>query len=235
MKLVRVKIFTKLDLKNGFHNIRMKKGEEWKTAFNTREGLYEYQVMPFGLANAPATFQTVINNILKEYLDDFIMAYLDDILIYSETVEEHQRHVEIVLGKLQENNLRLSIKKCTFSVKKVKFLGFIITPGCIEMDPEKIKAVQEWPTPTKVKEDQAFLGLAGFYQKMIKNYSKIILPLFELLKKKVNWNWTKECERAFENYKKAFTTGPILRSYDPQRESIVEINASDGAIGGCLT
>ena len=127
--------------------------------------------MPFGLANAPATFQKFINNIIKEYLDDFVMTYLDDILIYSETVEENQQHVEMVLGKLQENNLRLSLKKCTFSVKKVKFLRFIITPGCIEIDPEKIKAVQEWPTPTKEKEAQAFLGLAGFYQKMIKKYS----------------------------------------------------------------
>jgi len=149
--------FTKMDLRGAYNLVRMKEGEEWKTAFRTKYGLYEYLVMPFGLTNAPATFQAFINNVLREYLDEFVVVYLDDILIYSRTLDEHRQHVHAVLKKLAAADLRVSPDKSDFHKQEVEFLGFVIRPNEIKMDDEKVKSIHEWPEPKNVKEIQSFL------------------------------------------------------------------------------
>ncbi|GKU09172.1 unnamed protein product, partial [Fusarium langsethiae] len=176
-------VFTALDLKGAYNLIRIKKGDEWKTAFRTKFGLFEYLVMPFGLTNAPATFQRMINNVLRQYLDVFVVCYLDDILIFSDNEEEHREHVHKVLKALQDANLLVEPEKSHFHVTEVDFLGHTISPGEIRMDRKKIAAVRDWPVPTTVKEVQSFLGFANYYRRFIRDFSKIANPLTELTKK----------------------------------------------------
>ncbi|KAI3376076.1 hypothetical protein L3Q82_016603 [Scortum barcoo] len=170
-------IFSKLDLRNAYHLVRIREGDEWKTAFNTPLGHFEYQVMPFGLTNAPAVFQAMINDVLRDMLNRFIFVYLDDILIFSRSLPEHTQHVRQVLQRLLENQLFVKAEKCEFHVSKVSFLGFIIAPGQLHPDPSKIKAVENWPTPSTRKKLQQFLGFANFYRRFIRNYSKFIVEV----------------------------------------------------------
>ena len=227
-------IYTKMDLRGAFNLIRIKEGEEWKTAFRTRYGHYEYCVMPFGLTNAPATFQRMINNVLREYLDVFVIVYLDDILVYSKNVKDHVTHVRKVLQKLQEHHLQVDPEKCVFHTKKVEFLGYIITTEGVEMSKEKVKAVLDWPTPTSVKTVQSFLGFANYYRKFIKGYGGVAAPLTELTKKDQEFEWTEKAQHAFDTLKKQFTEEPVLRSFNPNKEIVLETDASDYAIGACL-
>jgi hypothetical protein len=168
-----------------FHKIRIAKGQEWMTAFHTRYGLFEWLVTPFGLANAPSTFQKYINWTLQEYLDEFCSAYLDNVLIYTDgDLYQHRKHVQMVLNKLEKAGLYLDIKKCKFKCKETKYLGFIIQAGKgIKMDLEKVKAIKEWETPTTIKGVRGFLGFANFYQRFIPNFSGIVRPLNNLTKK----------------------------------------------------
>jgi hypothetical protein len=152
-------IFTKLDMRGAYNLIRIAKGEEWKTAFRTRYGHFEYKVMPFGLSNAPATFQAFVNDVLREFLDDFVVVYLDDILIFSPSMVTHVEHVRAVLNKLMDAKLSLKLEKCAFSVPQVQFLGFVVSKDGIAMDPEKIAAISEWPTPKNTRDIQVFLVL----------------------------------------------------------------------------
>ena len=177
--------------------IRIKAGEEWKTAFRTRYGLFEYQVMPFGLTNAPASMQRLMNDALHEYLDVFVIIYLDDILIYSTSKGEHRKHVKLVMEKLKKYSLLLKPEKCEFHKEQVEFLGYIIGTHGIKMDQVKVKAVLEWPTPTTVKEVQAFIGFANFYRRFIAGYSKVAQPLTELTRKDLTFEWTSMAEIAF--------------------------------------
>ncbi len=235
-RLQGAKIFTKFDIPGAYNRIRMKQGEEWKTAFGTRFGHYEYLVMPFGLTNAPATFQSFINNVLRKYLDVFVVVYLDDILVYSKTEEEHIEHVKKVLQALQEANLRVKLDKTQFHVQEVEFLGFIVTSEGMKMDKAKVESVTSWPAPTSVKEVQSFLGFANYYRKFIKDYSKIAAPMTELTKgEKSMFSWTNQAQIAFEELKQRFTTAPILTSFDPSIRREVETDASDGAIGAVLS
>lgn len=227
--------FTKFDIPAAYNRIRMKHGEEWKTAFRTRFGHYEYLVMPFGLTNAPATFQAFINNVLRQHLDVFVTVYLDDILVYSKTKEEHVKHVRLVLKALQQARLRLKPKKCEFHVQEVQFLGYIITRNGLKMDQSKVTAVTSWPTPTSVKEVQSFLGFANFYRRFINGYSRITTPLTSMTKKDQGFEWTKEANDAFEELKQRFTTQPVLAMFDPEKPITVETDASDAAIGACLS
>jgi hypothetical protein len=227
-------IFTKLDLRGAYALVRIKAGEEWKTAFRTRYGLYEYQVMPFGLTNAPASFQRLMNDTLHEYLDVFTVVYLDDILVYSKSREEHVRHVKLVLEKLKKNNLLLKPEKCDFHKQEVEFLGHLVGVDGVRMDPRKIDAVTNWPEPTTVKEVQAFLGFANFYRRFIAGYSKIAQPLTELTRKDLTFKWTNEADVAFRDLKRKFTEAPILATFDPQKKIVLETDSSDFAIGACL-
>jgi hypothetical protein len=224
-------IFTKLDMRGAYNLIRIAEGHEWKTAFRTRYGHFEYRVMPFGLSNAPATFQSFVNGILREYLDRFVVVYLDDILIYSSSPDLHIAHVKAVLEKLMEAQLSLKLEKCEFSVRQVQFLGFVISPQGIEMDPEKISAVLLWPKPQNARDIQVFLGLANFYRRFIKNFSKIAQPLTAMLKKNATFHWNADTDIAFLRIKEQMVMGPVLRHYDSNKPCIIETDASDFALG----
>ncbi|UPX11405.1 uncharacterized protein EKO05_0002011 [Ascochyta rabiei] len=162
-QLSKAKVFTKLDLRDAYHRLQIKEGDEWKTAFKTRYSHFEYLVMPFGLANAPATFQSYIHRALEGLLDRICVVYLDDILIYSQNEEDHDKHVEEVLDRLVEWGMFAKASKCVFSSKSVEFLGFVITPDGVVMDPERVCTITEWPKPSSYKDIQVFLGFANFY------------------------------------------------------------------------
>ena len=234
-RLSKAQVFTALDLRGAYNLIRMMKGEEWKTAFRTRYGHYEYKVMPFGLTNAPATCQQMINDALRDLLDVTVVAYLDDILVYSEDPAKHEEHVKQVLERLAKYNLRLKPEKCEWSKEEVKFLGFMIGRNSIRIDPDKLRAVHEWKTPTNVKEVQSFLGFVNYNRKFIKHFSQIGAPLHNLTRKDKPYEWTEKCEQAFQKLKQACISEPVLRMFDPKKPIRIETDASDLAIGGCLT
>ncbi|XP_051727379.1 differentially expressed in FDCP 8 homolog isoform X1 [Ctenopharyngodon idella] len=235
-QLREAKIYTKLDLKSAYNLIRIKEGDEWKTAFLTTSGHYEYQVMPYGLANAPAVFQSFINKIFKDILNKYVVAYIDDILIYSKSEEEHKGHVRTVLTRLLENQLYVKAEKCEFHVQRTSFLGYNVSHQGVEMDNSKITAVTEWPQPTTVKELQRFLGFANFYRRFICNYSITAAPIASLLKGKPSkLKWTDHATQAFTNLKHRFTTAPILKHPDPNLPFVLEVDASDCGIGAVLS
>jgi len=239
MRLSKAKYFTTLDIRRAYNLVRMAEGEEWKMAFRTRYGLFESLVMPFGLMNAPSDFQALINDVLRTYLDDFCTAFLDDIFIYSNTLEEHKEQVYKVLKALSDAGLHLKPEKCHFHKQEVKYLGFIITTNGIRMDPEKVSCVLGWETPKTVTDVQCFLGFANFYRRFIKDYSKVVAPLTKMTKKEggkyVPFLWGQEQQADFDLLKKAFTSAPILRHFDYDREIIVETDASDYVSAGILS
>lgn len=229
------KIFTKLDLRGAYNLVRIRSGDEWKTAFRSRYGHYEYLVMPFGLCNAPATFQHLINDIFRDLLDQFVVIYLDDILIFSNSMEEHQRHVILILERLRKNRLYIKIEKCEFHQIEIQFLGYVISPNGLQMDSSKIKAIVDWPTPRSIKDVQRFIGFANFYRRFIKNFSEIITPITQLTKKKNAFVWSPQAQESFCLLKSKFTTAPVLVHPDPELAFIVEVDASDNAIGAILS
>ena len=235
MQIAKAKIFTKLDIRGAYNLIRMKKGEEWKTAFRTRYGLYESKFMPFGLTNAPATFQAYINKTLRPGLDRFCTAYLDDILIYSETTEEHVEHVRWVLKALQEAELEVKPQKCEFHVNQVEYLGFIITTNRIRMDNAKVETIIAWPIPDRVRDVRAFLGFGNFYRRFIRAFSRLAQPLTALTKKGQPFVWTSECQSAFDKMKTAFTTAPVLTHFDFEKDVVIETDASDFVSAGIMS
>ena len=232
----RAKWYTKLDVIAAFHKIRIADGDEWKTAFRTRYGLFEWLVTPFGLANAPSTFQKYINWALRDYLDVFCSAYIDDILIYSSgTRAQHQDHVRKVLQRMREAGLQVDIDKCEFEVKATKYLGFIVeAERGVRMDPAKVQAILGWEAPKSVKGVQSFIGFANFYRRFIKEFSQIILPMMKLVRKDTVFQWNDEADQAFARLKEMFTSAPILVLFDHERETIVEADASEWCVGGTL-
>jgi hypothetical protein len=231
----KARIFTKIDLRGAYNLVRIKEGDEWKTAFRCRFGHFEYRVMPFGLTNAPAVFQNLMNEIFFDYLDLFCVIYLDDILIYSESEEQHIEHVSKVFQRLQDNLLYVKLEKCAFSVSSVDFLGYIISDSGIGVDPKKIESISSWPVPNSIKALQSFLGFANFYRMFLPHYSKTVGPMLQLLKKDQKFQWNKECQTSFDKLKSEFSTAPILRHADTSKPFIVEADASDFAIGGILS
>jgi hypothetical protein len=227
--------FTRLDLRSAFNLIRIKAGDEWKTAFRTRYGLFEFLVMPFGLTNAPASCQQFVNDTLREYLDIFCAVYIDDILIYSKSRKEHKEHVRKILAKLEEAGLYVKAEKCEFSVSQTSFLGFIVGADGISMDPAKIQATREWEAPKNVRDVQCFLGFANFYRRFIHKYSQKCELLYSLTRKDNAFSWTPEHTRIFDTLKEAFCTAPILRHFNPALETLVESDASDFAAAGVLS
>ncbi|KAL5775964.1 hypothetical protein ACOSP7_013524 [Xanthoceras sorbifolium] len=233
-QLGRARYFTKLDLRSGYYQVRIAEGDEAKTTCVTRYGAYEFLVMPFGLTNAPATFCTLMNKIFHPYLDRFVVVYLDDIVVYSNTLEEHAQHLQAVFKVLRENELYVKKEKCSFAQLEVYFLGHKIKDGVLMMDEAKIKAICEWDPPTKVPELRSFLGLVNYYRRFIKGYSARAAPLTDLLKKNKAWEWSSECQEAFEGLKKAVTEEPVLSLPDHSKPYEVQTDASDFAIGGVL-
>jgi len=231
----KARIYTKIDLRHAYHLVRISEGDEWKTAFRTRYGSYEWLVMPFGLTNAPAAFQRFINDIFADMLDVCVVVYLDDILIYSDDPDIHRTHVTEVLRRLRANGLYAAEKKCFFHQEKVEFLGFMLSPEGLSMDEAKVKVIQDWPVPRKVRDVQSFLGFANFYRRFILDYSKITVPLTRLTRKGIPWSWTDSCQQAFETLKKAFTTAPILTHWNPDAPIVVETDASDYALAAIIS
>lgn len=232
----QAKWFTKLDVIAAFHKIRIAEGQEWMTAFRTRYGLFEWMVTPFGLANAPSTFQRYINWALRDYLDEFCSAYVDDILIYTDgPLEMHRGHVRRVLQRLRDTGLQIDIDKCEFEVQSTKYLGFIVEAGKgMRMDPAKVEAIIQWEPPTSVKSVQSFLGFANFYRTFIKGFSKLTAPLTALVRKDQTFHWTADADKAFEKLKQMFVSAPLLVRFDHERETIVETDASGWCVGGIL-
>uniref|UniRef100_A0A8C6Q666 Gypsy retrotransposon integrase-like protein 1 n=2 Tax=Nothobranchius TaxID=28779 RepID=A0A8C6Q666_NOTFU len=228
-------IFTKLDLRNAYHLVRVKEGDEWKTAFKTPLGHFEYLVMPFGLTNAPAVFQSLVNSVLGDYLNQFVTVYLDDILIFSKSPTEHRQHVRAVLQRLLENRLYVKAEKCEFHVPSVKFLGFILESGRLKTDPDKIQSVLSWPTPTTRKQLQRFLGFANFYRRFIKNYSQTAAPLTQLTSINKPFIWSPAAEKSFQDLKNKFTQAPILTRPDTSAQFTLEVDASDSGVGAVLS
>ncbi|KAG0158309.1 hypothetical protein PDIDSM_5822 [Penicillium digitatum] len=234
-RLGRAKYYSKYDITNAYHRIRIKTGHEWKTAFRTKYGHFEYLVMPFGLTNAPATFQRFIIKAIEEYLDLFVIVYLDDILVFSETLEEHIEHNKLVLQKMREAEVTLKLKKCEFHVQETTFLGYRISPNGLGMEEEKVKSIMEWPTPKSMKEVQRFLGLANYYRKIIDGYAGVATGLYRLTKKDQKFEWDEAAEDSFRKLKTLFSKGTIVATFDYDKPIIMETDASDYALGARLT
>jgi hypothetical protein len=229
--------YTKVDIRSAFHRLRIREGDEWKTAFRTRFGLFEWLVTPFGLAGAPASFQRFINHILRDRLGIDVTAYMDDILVYTKgSREDHMKVVREVIGKLEQEDLRLDLKKSAFGVEEIAYLGFVVTAGVgVSMDPAKIKAILKWETPTNVRDVRGFVGFANFYRAFIEKFSEKTMPLTMLTKKDVAFTWGLDEQKAFEDLKTAFTTAPILAHFDPELDTVVEPDGSGWSLGSCLS
>ena len=234
-KLRTAKIFTKIDLRSAYNLIRIKEGDEWKTAFRTKYGLYEYRVMPFGLANAPAYFQQFVNNTFQDMIDRFVVIYLDDFLIFSPDEASHQEHVRAVLQRLRDNKLYAKLEKCQFGLPTVKFLGYWISANGIACDDEKVRSIMEWPVPRSKHQVMVFLGLTNYLRKFVDGFAEMALPLYKLCKKDTQFNWRPECQEAFEALKKAISTVPVLKHVDPEEPMQVETDASNFAVGSVLS
>lgn len=236
-RLSGARYYTVLDLKDAYYRLRIRAGDEWKTAFRTRYGHFEYLVMPFGMANAPATFQAYINKALAGLLDTICVVYLDDILIYthSDNLETHWRAVRAVLDRLRQNDLYANASKCKFAEKKVEFLGFIVNTEGVSADPSRIETIQSWPKPTSLRELQVFLGFANFYRRFIARYAELTVALTALLKKEIAFTWGSDQQAAFDMLKTRFTEAPIMRYFDPLRKIRIETDASQFAIAAILS
>ncbi|GBG76046.1 hypothetical protein CBR_g21286 [Chara braunii] len=230
------RFFTKIDLHTGYHQIRVVAADQPKTAFPLRFGHYEFTVMPFGLTNAPTTFQRAMNDIFRDIMEQYVLVYLDDILVYSRTLEEHLRHLRDVLDRLRRHGFYAKLSKCRFAQHKVDFLGHYVSDQGLHMDDAKITAIAEWPAPTSAKELRSFLGLTSYYSNFIRGYARYSYVLTStLLQKNPPWAWTPLHEDAFRAFKKAVTCAPVLQLPDFDRPFILTTDASDFAVGAVLS
>eukprot|EP00253_Pinus_taeda_P019524 PITA_19524 len=214
--------------------IRIKDEDIAKTAFRTRYGHYEFVVLPFGLTNAPATFMCMMNNVFHQFLDKFVLIFIDDTLIYSRSQEEHEKHLRMVLQTLREHQLYAKFSKCDFFKEEIQYLGHVITKEGIAVDPEKIKTIMEWPIPKDVADIRSFMGLAGYYRRFVEGFSRIAYPITSLKKKGKIFKWTSECQQSFDRLKHLLTTAPILSIADPNKDYMVCTDASKEGVGGVL-
>ena len=227
-------VFSKIDLRSGYHQILVKGKDVEKTTFRSRYGNYKYVVMPFGVTNAPALFKDYMNQIFWPFLDKFFVVFIDDILIYSRTHEEHAEHLRIVLGILREKQLFAKLSKCDFWMREVQFLGHVISAQGIVVDPAKVKAVIQWECPKSVTEVRSFVGLAGYCKRFIKGFSKIVAPLTHLTRKEQPFAWTDRCEESFRELKQRLTSAPVLVIPDVSKPFEVYYDASHQGLGCVL-
>ena len=227
------KYFTKLDLRACFHQLRMSPSDVYKTAFKSHAGHYEYLVMPFGLSNAPCTFQSLMNHVFQDISRKFLLVFFDDILVYSPDWESHLQHLQEVFSILRHQQLYLKASKCTFGATEIEYLGHFISAEGVRTDPSKIAAIKQWPTPTSVKQLRSFLGLANYYRRFIRGYSVLSRPLTTLLQKD-GFLWNSEADTALDNLKSALSSSPVLALPDFEKRFVVETDASNTGIGAVL-
>ncbi|KAL4036953.1 hypothetical protein IC575_000531 [Cucumis melo] len=220
-------VFSKIDLRSGYHQLRIKDGDVPKTAFRSRYGHYEFIVMSFGLTNAPAVFMDLMNRVFREFLDTFVIVFIDDILIYSKTEAEHEKHLRMVLQTLRDNKLYAKLKQ-------VSFLGHVVSKAGVSVDPAKIEAVTGWTRPSTVSEVRSFLGLAGYYRRFVENFSRIATPLTQLTKKGAPFVWSKACEDSFQNLKQKLVTAPVLTVPDGSSNFVIYSDSSKKGLGCVL-
>jgi len=234
-RLKSAKYFSKLDLRSGYHQLKMKPEDTHKTAFRTPYGSFEFLVLPFGLSNAPGAFMRMMDKVFPPHqFRDFLGPFIDDLLIFSSSWEEHLIHVKLVLSRLQEAKLYAKLSKCMFGVTQVEYLGHIISGGGISSHPGKVSAVQEMPAPKNVAELRSFIGMVTYFHKFIKNFARLAVPLHALFKKGIKWTWSSDCQESFEALKRALSVAPILRPFDPTLPVIVQTDASMKAVGAVL-
>ena len=229
------KVFTKMDLRWGYNNVRIKEGDEWKAVFLMPEGSFEPMVIFFGLTNSPATFQAMMNDLLRDLvMEEKVAVFIDNVMIAMETEEGYNEIVEEVLRRLEENDLFVKPEKYIWKVREVGFLGVIIGEDRVEMEKEKVQEIIEWPVPRSVKDVQKFLGLANYYRWFVKDFTKIAKLLYKITRKENKWGWGERQQKAFEELKERFTTEPVLVTPDLDKEMRVEVDMSDFAIEGVL-
>nr|CAE01541.2 OSJNBa0033G05.1 [Oryza sativa Japonica Group]CAE05974.2 OSJNBa0063C18.15 [Oryza sativa Japonica Group] len=233
-QLKGARVFSKIDLRSGYHQLKIRSEDIPKTAFSTRYGLYEFTVMSFGLTNAPAFFMNLMNKIFMEYLDQFVVVFIDDILIYSKNEEEHAEHLRLIMEKLRDHQLFAKFSKCEFWLDRVAFLGHVISSNGVEVDPSKVEAVLAWNPPKNVSEIRSFLGLARYYRRFIEGFSKLTRPMTELLKKEKKFQWSAACEDSFQEMKKRLTTAPVLTLPDIRKDFKIFCDASRQGLGCVL-
>jgi len=230
------KVFTKVDLRWGYNNMRIKEGDEWKAAFTTHIGSYEPAVIYFGLTNSPTTFQTIMNDLFRDMVNQGNMAtFIDDITVTTDTEKGHNEIVEKVLKRLEENDLFVKPEKCRWKVREVDFLGVVIRPGEVRMQKEKMDGVLSWLTPRSTKDMQKFMGLANYYRWFIQDFSRVVKLLNMLVGKDRKWEWGAEQQGAFEELKRRFTMEPVLAVPDRDQEMRVEADTLDYTTGGTLS
>jgi hypothetical protein len=227
-------IFSKINLRSGYHQVRIKGEDIHKTAFQTRYGHYEFVVVPFGLTNAPAAFMCLMNNVLSKFLDKFVLVFIDDILIYSKNREEHEDHLRLVLQVIREHQLYAKFNKCDFFQKQIHYLGHVLSKEGVAVDPDKIRSIMEWATPKDVSDIRSFMGLEGYYRRFIKGFSKIGCLITALQKKGKKFLWTQQCEERFQTLKHLLTHAPVLKIADPEADFLVCIDACKEGIRGVL-
>ncbi|GJX49577.1 putative reverse transcriptase domain-containing protein [Tanacetum coccineum] len=227
-------VYSKIDLRSGYHQLRVREEDIPKTAFKTRYGHYEFQVMSFGLTNAPAVFMDLMNRVCKPYLDKFMIVFIDDILIYSKNKQEHEKHLKLILELLKKEQLYAKFSKCEFWIPRVQFLGHVIDSQGIHVDPAKIESVKDWESPKTATEIRQFLGLAGYYRRFIEGFSKIAKPMTKLTQKKVKFDWGDKAEAAFQLIKQKLCSAPILALPEGSEDFIVYCDASIKGLGVVL-
>ncbi|GJX64777.1 putative reverse transcriptase domain-containing protein [Tanacetum coccineum] len=227
-------VYSKIDLRSGYHQLRVREGDILKTAFRTRYGYYEFQVMPFGLTNAPAVFMDLMNRVCNPYLDKFVIVFIDDILIYSKNKKEHEEHLRTILELLKKEELYAKFSKCEFWIPKVQFLGHVINSEGIHVDPAKIESIKDWVSPKSPTEIRQFLGLAGYYRRFIEGFSKIAKPMTKLTQKKVKFVWGDKQEAAFQTLKQKLCSAPILALPEGSEDFVAYCDASIKGLGVVL-
>ncbi|WZZ78145.1 hypothetical protein YC2023_098717 [Brassica napus] len=234
-QLKGAKRFSKIDLASEYHQIPIETNDIRKTSFWTRFDHYEFVVMPFGLTNAPVAFMKMMNSVFRDFLNESVIIFIDDILVYSKDEESHRKHLRVVLERLREHKLYAKLSKCSFWQKSIGFLGHIVSGQGVSVDPEKIRAIKDWPRPRSAMEVRSFLGLAGYYRKFVKGFTSLAQPMTRLTGKDVKFTWSEECGKCFSALKDMLTSAPILVLPEANQPYVVYTDASITGLGCVLT
>ena len=230
-QLKGVSVFSKIDLRSGYHQLRIKDTDVHKMTFRMQYGHYEFLVMPFGLTNAPAAFVDLMNCVFQLYVDQFVVVFIDDILVYSKDWENHDKHLQVVLETLRKERLYAKLSKCEFWLRKVSFLGHIVLEEGIQVDPKKVEVIIEWKLPRNFTEVHSFLGLAGYYRRFVKEFLMTTTLMMRLLQKNVKFEWSEKCQASFEKLKAFLTEAPVFTHSTYGKEYVIFSNASLNGLG----